>query len=119
MAWSSISLYAVLSVFWSLLIGRRMRFGLSCLQMRLKANHTLLRPSIFPTPQGFLPSGVMKTCSLVLTDSTVQYWQSELTLGALGLEAEWLNSGSQVLDSFFPHISKETMRQIQPRQNGK
>ena len=119
MAWSSISLYAVLSVFWSLLIGRRMRFGLSCLQMQLKANHTLLRPSIFPTPQGFLPSGVMKTCSLVLTDSTVQYWQSELTLGALGLEAEWLNSGSQVLDSFFPHISKETVRQIQPRQNGK
>ena len=100
----------MLSVFWSLLIGRRMRFDLSCLQVRLEANHTLLHPFIFPTLQGFLPSGVMKTRSLIPTDSTARCCQSELTLGALEpggrVALLWFTSSSS--HNLFLHVSQET-----------
>ena len=60
-----------------------MCFGLSCSQMQFNSNRTSLSTFIFPTPQGFLPSGVTKIHSLVQTGLTARSWQSELALRGL------------------------------------
>ena len=60
-----------------------MCFGLSCSQMQFNFNRTSLSTFIFPTPQGFLPSGVTKIHSSVQTGLTARCWQSELALRGL------------------------------------
>ena len=60
-----------------------MCFGLSCSQMQFNSNRTSLSTFIFPTPQGFLPSGVTKIHSLVQTDLTARSRRSELALRGL------------------------------------
>ena len=48
--------------------------------MQFNSNRTSLNTFIFPTPQGFLPSGVTKIHSLVQTGLTARSWRSELAL---------------------------------------
>ena len=75
-----------------------MCFGLSCLQMQFNCNRTSLRTFIFPTRQGFLPSGVTKIHSLVQTGLTARSWQSELALRGL---SSFTPSGFMLAHVFF------------------
>ena len=75
-----------------------MSLGLSCSQMQFNSNRTSLSTFIFPTRQGFLPSGVTKIHSLVQTGLTARSWQSELALRGLSF---FKPSGFRLTHVFF------------------
>ena len=66
--------------------------------MQFNSNRTSLRTFIFPTRQGFLPSGVTKIHSLVQTGLTARSWQSELALRGL---SSFTPSGFMLAHVFF------------------
>ena len=96
-------LYAVRLVLKSSLIGRLMCFGLSCSQMQFNSNRTSPRTLIFPTPQGFFPSGVTKIHSLVQTGLTARSWHSKLALRGL---SSFTPSGFMLAHAFF-HFARQ------------
>ena len=75
-----------------------MCFGLSCSQIPFNSNRTSPRTLIFPTPQGFFPSGVTKIHSLVQTGLTARSCQSELALRGL---SSFTPSGFMLAHAFF------------------